>query len=106
VSDYQITFDGGPCNGTDRMITQGQLDRGSITCQGVVYTLDKNSTSQEVIVFSTAQAAKQHAQENRAFSTTAASQAYRRVARALGHTAPQELRRLERHTARLRRIAR
>jgi hypothetical protein len=103
-----IHFVNGPCDGTTRNITQAELNRGSVTCQGVVYLRVKASSSLTggEIVFDVASIVRAEQANNRAFDTHAVTEAYRRVARALAHTAPQQVRRLEAQTRRLRRIAR
>ena len=106
MADYTIVFDDGPCLGTERTVTPDELKRGFFTCRGTVYVPYAAGRRGGLIGVETAPANQQRKAGARAYNTAAVAQAWAKFARALSHTAPEQVRRLEHHTARLRRIAR
>lgn len=96
----------GPCDGTTRTITQATLNRGSIVCQGTVYVNSKASpglTGGEIVFVPATDAFVTAGQRA---SQAHATQAWSRWMHILGHTGPQQHRRLVAATARMRRIGR
>ena len=94
---------GGPCDGQDKTISDAQLATGRLTCQGVLYLRSNDFPSQELITFATTDAiGKAVGSKAPAHVTTA----WTRLMRTLGHKGPAAHNRIQKSTARARRIAR
>lgn len=40
MATFNVILSGGPCDGTEKVLTQKQFDTGKTRCQGVTYTKD------------------------------------------------------------------
>jgi hypothetical protein len=101
-----IHFVDGPCDGTTRSVAQAVVDRGSVTCQNVLYVHYVAGAAGPNIVFVPADSALGQAQTGADGTPLHATQAWTRWMRALAHKGPEAHNRIQRATARARRIAR
>ena len=92
---------GGPCDGEDKTLTASQLNAGQLTCQGTLYIRSDAFTGQELIVFATSEAIGKAIGTNAPAHVTVA---WTRWMRALGHKGPRAHNRVQKSTAKIRRL--
>jgi len=106
VADRLIHFLEGPCNGTTRTVPQSVVDRGSVTCQSVLYVRYVAGAAGPDIVFVPVDSELGRAQTGADGTPAHVSQAWTRWMRALAHKGPASHNRIQKATVRARRIAR
>lgn len=106
MASYVIHFIEGPCDGQTRTVTQGTLDRGTVSCGGTVYVRYKAGAAGPSIVFVPVDSPLGQAVEGAKANPAHAMSAWTRWMRVLAHTGPHSHHRILRSTARARRIAR
>ena len=105
ATTYPALLVGGPCNGVVRQLTADALRNGRLWCQGQLYiglTAAENGTDYRYAFEYQPDYIKAHSQGNE----LTAMHAWTRWMHALGHSGPQAHNRMQRATARARRIAR
>ena len=101
-----IHFLDGPCDGTTRKVPQAVVDRGSVTCQNVLYVHYVAGAAGTDIVFVPADSKLGRAQTGADGTPAHVSQAWTHLMRGLAHKGPHAHNRIHRATLRARRIAR
>lgn len=92
-----VTFQGGPCAGTSRRLTNRELAAGEATCKGTVYVRNPGDTGGEVYYF-----VPKSSLPKRGATDRQVVGAWTRLVRVLAVNAPRDLRRTSAAAARLR----